>query len=96
MRAALPPAPHGLDPIVAEYVRVLRANGVETFESCEGGDGHAAVEPIVRFFGDKSEGFHAMDVALKQGLPVLELRRYWQIVDGEPCGPHWELAFRAS
>jgi hypothetical protein len=84
----------GLDPKIAPYVEKLRAAGIETFESCQGGKGHSAVEPIVRFFGDKSEGFRALDVALKNGLPVFDLRRYWQIIDGEPCGPYWELAFR--
>lgn len=86
----------GLDPGIAPYVEALRQAGVETFESCEGSKGHAAVEPIVRFYGDKSEGFRALDAALKRGLPVRDLRRYWQIVDGEPCGPYWELTFRAS
>ena len=88
------PCPPDLDPGVAEYVRVLREYGVETFESCQGGEGHAAAEPVVMFFGDRSEGFRALDVALKHGLPVLDLRRYWQIIDGEPRGPYWELAFR--
>lgn len=84
----------GLDPGIARYVEVLREADIETFESCQGGEGHAAAEPVVMFFGDKSEGFRALDTALKYGLPVLDLRRYWQIVDGEPCGPYWELAFR--
>lgn len=93
-RGALPSI-EGLDAGVARYVGVLREHGVETFESCEGGAGHAAAEPVVMFFGDRSEGFYALDVALKHGLPVLDLRRYWQVVDGEPCGPYWELTFRA-
>jgi hypothetical protein len=86
----------GLDPGIAPYVEILQAAGVETFESCQGGEGHAATEPIIRFFGDRSEGFRALDVALKRGLPVRDLRRFWQIVDGEPCGPYWELALRAN
>ncbi len=89
------PQPTGLDPGIAEYVRVLRAHGVDTFESCQGGDGHARREPIVKLNGDRSEGFRALDVAIKYRLPILDLRRVWQIVDGEPCGPYWELAFRA-
>jgi hypothetical protein len=89
------PALDGLDPKIAAYVGILRNHGVETYESCQGGEGHSAVEPIVRFFGGKSEGFRALDVALTHGLPVLDLRRFWQVVDGEPCGPYWELAFRA-
>jgi hypothetical protein len=40
-----------LDPGIAPYVDALRAEGVETFESCEGGDGHAYPEPTVRFAG---------------------------------------------
>src|SRR5207244_1932744 len=90
---ALPPL-EGLDPAIADYVNLLRAGGVETFESCQGGAGHADVEPVVRFFGDKSEGFRALDLALRSGLPVLDLRRFWQGIDGGPCGPYWELAFR--
>jgi hypothetical protein len=34
-----------LDPGIAPYVDVLDAAGVETFESCEGGDGHAFRNP---------------------------------------------------
>jgi hypothetical protein len=47
------------------------------------------------FFGDRSEGFRAFDIAQKYGLPVLDIRRVWQVIDGEPRGPYWELAFRA-
>lgn len=84
-----------LDPGIAPYVDVLNAAGIETFESCEGGDGHAFAEPTVRFYGDRGEGFRALAVAVRHRLPVSELRRYWQIVDGEPEGPHWELTFTA-
>jgi hypothetical protein len=69
---------------------------VETFESCEGGAGHSFADPTVRFYGERSEGFRALAVAQAYGLPVLDLRRYWQIVDGEPCGPYWELTFRSK
>ena len=85
----------GLDPGIAQYVEVLRKADVETFESCEGGLGHASAEPMVRFFGGRSEGFRALDVALRHRLPVLDLRRFWQVIDGEPVGPYWELVFRA-
>jgi hypothetical protein len=85
-----------LDPGIARYVEVLWAAGVETFESCEGGLGHAYTEPVVRFFGNQPEGFRALCVALQHGFPVSDLRRFWQITDGEPCGPYWELSFRAE
>jgi hypothetical protein len=82
-----------LDPLIASTVRVLMENGVETFESCQGGPGHCYPEPTVRFFGDQSAGFHALAVALRYGLGVSELRRVWPIIDREPTGPWWEMTF---
>jgi hypothetical protein len=76
-------------------VDILDAAGIETFESCQGGDGHAFLEPTIRFYGDRGEGFRALALAIAHDLPVSELRRYWQIVNGEPEGPHWELTFRS-
>ncbi len=74
-------------------VRLLAENGVETFESCEGGRGHAFPVPTVRFHGHHEEGFRALAVALQHGLRVAELRRYYDIIGGEPVGPHWEMTF---
>lgn len=88
--------PDGIDAGIEPYVRVLREAGVETFESCQGGEGHAVPDPMTRFHGDGAEGFRALAVALSAGLPVVDLRRFWQVVDGEPCGPYWELTFRAT
>jgi len=72
-----------LDPGIRHAVEVLRAAGVETFESCEGGPGHANPDPMVRFHGEQSEGFRAYAVAAANGLRVLELRRSWSSQDGE-------------
>jgi len=80
-----------LDPGIADAVQTLAACGVETFESCEGGEGHAYPEPTIRFHGHRSEGFKALAVAIERGLPVHTLRRIWTIDDGEPTGPYWEL-----
>lgn len=82
-----------IDPGIAREVEILRANGIETFESCEGGNGHPFPEPTIRFHGGKGEGFRALAIASQHGLKTAELRRYWQIIDGEPVGPHWELVF---
>ena len=83
----------GLDHGIADAVRALRDADVETFESCEGGEGHAYPEPTVRFHGDSPEGLRALAVAMEAGLPVFELRRVWTIQDEEPNGPWWELVF---
>jgi hypothetical protein len=82
-----------LDPGIARAVRALRAGGVETFESCEGGEGHAYPEPTVRFHGEHPEGFRALSVAMQAGLRVTSLRRTWTVQDGEPHGPYWEMTF---
>ena len=82
-----------LDPGIAPFVEALQAEGVETFESCEGGPGHAFLEPTIRFHGGQGEGHRALGLALGMGLPVAELRRSWPVQDGEPTGPCWELTF---
>jgi hypothetical protein len=82
-----------LDPGIAHYVDILDAFGIETYESCEGGAGHAYPEPAVRFYGNASEGFRALAIALTHALPVDALNRHWQVIDGEPTGPQWELTF---
>jgi hypothetical protein len=50
-------------------------------------------EPLP-FCGPQEAGWRALSVCLAYGLPVLALRRYWTIEDGEPVGPSWELVFR--
>lgn len=82
-----------LDPGIRPIVEALRSAGVETFESCEGGPGHALPEPMVRFYGERPEGFRALAVALQLGLEVKDLRRVWPVLDGEPTGPYWEFTF---
>lgn len=84
-----------LDGGIREIVIMLVANGVETFESCEGGAGHSFPEPTVRFEGTDSEGLRAVSVALENGLPVRRLRRVWGIQDNVLHGPWWEMTFRS-
>src|SRR5713101_1308114 len=89
-RAAFDPP---LDSGITHAVEVLRNAGIETFESCQGGEGHTYPQPTVRFHGEQPEGYRALSVALYAGLPVKELRRVWPVLDGEPTGPWWELTF---
>jgi hypothetical protein len=86
---------NALDKEIADAVKLLMNAGVETFESCQGGEGHAYLEPTVRFHGDRFEGFKAFAVAMRHGLPVYGLRRIWTMRDGEPTGPYWEMVFTA-
>lgn len=82
-----------LDRWISYAVKVLRDAGIETYESCQGGTGHAFPEPTVRFFGGRSEGLRAVAAAMTFGLPVFALRRFWSVLEGELNGPHWEMTF---
>tara|TARA_E500000318_G_scaffold17776_2_gene18151 strand:- start:18849 stop:19217 length:369 start_codon:yes stop_codon:yes gene_type:complete len=94
-RTNLPTAETGLplDEGIKHYVHTLHQNGIETFESCEGGDDHCFPEPTIRFYGDRNEGFRALAIASQHGFPVSAIRKTWPIVDGEPTGPCWEITF---
>lgn len=85
-----------LDPGIRHVVETLTAAGMDTFESCEGGQGHAYPEPTVRFHGGHFDGFTGLMVALRAGLPVTALKRVWPVLDGEPTGPCWEMTFMVS
>ena len=82
-----------LDAGFRDVVRVLREEGIETTESCQGGQGHPFPEPTVKFSGGKHEGYRAVAAAMMHGLKVTELRRVWAINDGELVGPEWEMTF---
>jgi len=83
----------GLDKGIKMYVEVLRREGIETYESCEGGKGHSYPEPAIRFYGQIQEGFRALAIALENGLPVSQIRQFWSIEDKQPVGPDWEIVF---
>lgn len=82
-----------IDEKIEPIVRILFDNGIETVESCQGGDGHSFAEPTVRFTGEYEAGFRALAIALAHGLRVSELRRKWDVINGEPRGPEWEMIF---
>lgn len=82
-----------LDEGIADAVNLLVQNGIETFESCEGGVGHAYPVPTIRFHGDRFEGFKALAIALQNGLKPSKLGRVWDVNAGEPIGAYWEMTF---
>ena len=82
-----------LDPGIRRIVQILRENGIETYESCQGGPGHSYPEPVVRFSGEFGHGYMAMAVAIMYQLPIFALRRTWYITHGELIGPNWEMIF---
>lgn len=85
-----------IDPGITEAVDILRNAGIETFDSCEGGPGHALPEPTIRFHGNAWAGHKAFAVAMENGLPVLSLRRAYIVTSGQLEGPWWELVLRTT
>lgn len=82
-----------LDPGIRHYVCILRSQGIETCQSCEGGDGHSFDEPTVEFWGGQGEGLRAVAAAMAYGLPVRCLHRTWNVANGEISGPIWTMTF---
>lgn len=86
----------GLDPGIRHYVLILRSQGIDTCQSCEGGPGHTYLEPTIEFHGGKADGPRAVAACLAHGLPVCELRRFWDVRDLELVGPLWSITFRVK
>jgi hypothetical protein len=82
-----------LDPGIRDAVLILRRAGVETFESCEGGAGHAFDVPTIRFHGNAWAGHKAFAVAMEHDLPVRRIQRAYAVVGTELEGPIWEIVF---
>ena len=87
-----PPLDNGIE----QEVKILNKAGVETFESCQGGNGHAYPKPTIRFHGDRSEGFRVLAIAMQNGFQIESISRIWPILDGEPTGPWWEMTLSST
>lgn len=69
-----------IDAGILPAVEILNNNGFETFESCEGGEGHAYFEPTVRFFGTEFDLIRAYEVCIANGLNVIQVNRVYRKV----------------
>ena len=84
---------HVLDLGIAHAVCILQAAGVETYEACEGEEGHSYPFPAIRLYGKVRCGHLELAIALKRGWPARRLYRFWNVVENEVVGPDWELGF---
>jgi hypothetical protein len=94
LEAFAPAADMDLDAGIRRAVLILRSGGVETFESCQGGAGHAMPDPTIKFHGSSWAGYRAFALAMEHALPVLYLRRVYGVSDGQLEGPWWEMTLR--
>lgn len=82
-----------LDEGIKEAVRILIDNGIETFESCEGGKGHAFPEPTIRFEGDMFDCIRVLDICDKNNLNAHVSRYCFNRIDGILEKPFCEVIF---
>ena len=93
LEAYAPPVDLPIDPGIRRAVLLLRSEGVDTLESCEGGEGHPCPEPIIRFIGGARAARRAVAAAVKHSLPVMQIRYAFTVVGGTLEAPCWEMVF---
>lgn len=86
-----------LDAGIRFAVRVLHADGIETCQSCEGGEGHAYDRPTIDMIAGPSDsaGLAAVAALWTYGLPVYDLSKVWPIKHGMPYEFLWRVTFSA-
>lgn len=87
-----------LDPGVRFAVKILHSHGIETGQSCQGGEGHAYDWPTVDLWGSASDsaGFAALHFLNECGLPVQDLAKFWRVEHGLPVESFWRITFSRS
>ncbi|MDE0033679.1 MAG: hypothetical protein OXU75_11150 [Deltaproteobacteria bacterium] len=83
-----------LDPNILPYVEVLRAHGVETIESCQGGPGHSRAGPYISFRGPPGEGLRVAGIAQNLGWPITRIVKEWAFFGDDITTPVWVLKLR--
>lgn len=82
----------GLDEGIRFAVRVLHARGIETAQSCEGGERHSYDHPTVDLIGAQpGAGFAALAALTEYGLRVRDLALLWTVRYGLPSESFWRL-----
>jgi len=83
----------GLDPGIRFAVRVLHARGIETAQSCEGGDGHAYDRPTIDLDdgSHRPVGFAALAALEDYGLRVRDVSLCYPVDRGLPAECFWRV-----
>lgn len=84
-----------LDKGIRFAVRLLHAHGIETGQSCEGGEGHSYPTPTIDLLAGPNDaaGFIALGYLHAYGLPVISLSKCWSVFNGEPYEMLWRIEF---
>jgi hypothetical protein len=70
--------PDNIDELMLPAVQKLNEYGFKTFEFCQGGEGHAFLEPTIRFEGTEFDLIRAYEVCKFYKLPVVEVKRVFR------------------
>jgi hypothetical protein len=84
-----------IDPEIAPALHALADYGIDTFASCQGGEGHASFMPEILFYGDENAGLYAVWLLEAAGFRVWELSRHWDLDHSLPRQPWWRVAMRS-
>jgi hypothetical protein len=82
-----------MDPGIRDAVKILRDHGVETFESCQGGEGHIGKYPWIRFLGDRHEGYRVITICAQHGFLLKSISRVYGCIDNEVTEVDWRVEF---
>jgi hypothetical protein len=87
-----------LDPGIRFAVRLLHAHGIETQQSCEGGEGHSYDRPSIDMpCSDHSHtGLVALFYLHEYGLRVHDVQMLWRVYKGLPVEHFWRVTFWES
>lgn len=79
-----------MDPGIICAVRIFQEHGIETCQSCQGGEGHSYEWPTVDIYG---QPWKALDVANTHDLSVIAISEQFGIYDGRPTEHFWRVEF---
>jgi hypothetical protein len=89
-----------LDPDIAPIVQHLRAHGIRTTSSCQGGEKHLHRLPQIRFLGTEEDARRAVlltkgGIARRQGMDPFEVRHCTEVLNRcyDSGERHWNLVF---
>jgi hypothetical protein len=79
-----------MDPGIICAVRIFQEHGIETCQSCQGGEGHSYEWPTVDIY---RAPWKALDIANDFALPVTRISEQFGIADGRPVEHFWRIEF---
>lgn len=88
-----------LDEGIRFPVRVLHAaGGIETCQSCQGGEGHAYHDPTIDVVAasDDAKGFRALDALVDYNIEVASVALVWPVSNGMPAEKLWRITLKKA